>query len=244
MTPEEARLELDATTLRPNDASAEARDKAARDPELGAWLARRTELDERVANAMDDIVPIPGDLHMKLLAMSGLPLPAKKKAMPRAVMWLAAAAAFLLMFGGWWWTSSMNGQWRSEALASVKLVQYGMLRLEHRAKKLDDLMKLVASTNTAMPQSLPAGLMKLATYGCRTVQIAGKPATIVCFEIAPGKEVHLVVMNQADLASAPPMNRPEFASTSGWTTATWSTGTQSFMLATKEDGELLKKLFT
>lgn len=244
MTPEEARLELDATTLRPNDASAEARDMAAKDPELGAWLARRTEFDERVADAMDDIVPVPGDLHMKLLAMSGMPLPVKKKVIPRAVMWLAAAAAFLLMFGGWWWTSHMNGEWQSEALAHVKLVQHGLLPLQHRAKKLDDLMKLVASTDTAMPQSLPAGLMKLGTYGCRTVQIAGKPAMIVCFELSPGKEAHLVVMNHSDLASAPPMNSPVFSTQDGWTMAAWSSGTQSFMLATSEDSALLKKLFS
>jgi hypothetical protein len=244
MTPEEARLELDATTLRPNDASAEARDMAAKDPELGAWLARRTEFDERVADAMDDIVPVPGDLHMKLLAMSGMPLPVKKKVIPRAVMWLAAAAAFLLMFGGWWWTSHMNGEWQSEALAHVKLVQHGLLPLQHRAKKLDDLMKLVASTDTAMPQSLPAGLMKLGTYGCRTVQIAGKPAMIVCFELSPGKEAHLVVMNHSDLASAPPMNAPVFSTQDGWTMAAWSSGTQSFMLATSEDSALLKKLFS
>ncbi len=242
MSPEEARLELDATTLRPNDASDEARSAVEQDAQLGAWVAARTDFDQRVANAMDDI-PIPGDLHMKLLAKSGMPMPAKRKVMPRAVIWLAAAAVFLLMFGGWWWNTSMNGEWKSEALASVKLVQYGMMPLEHRAKKLDDLMKLVASTNTAMPQSLPEKLMKLGTYGCRTVQIAGKPATIVCFEIAPGKEVHLVVMNSADIKAAPPQGTPEFAASGGWTTAAWTTGAQSFMLATKEDGELLRKLF-
>lgn len=244
MTPEEARLELDATTLRPQDASAEARDMATKDPALGAWVAKRTEFDERVAAAMDDLVPIPGDLHMKLLAMSGMPLPVKKKVMPRAVIWLAAAAAFLLMFGGWWWTSHMNGEWQSEALAHVKLVQHGLLPLQHRAKKLDDLMKLVASANMAMPKDLPASLTKLGTYGCRTVQIAGKPATIVCFELAPGREAHLVVMNHADLASAPPMNKPEFSSKGGWTMAMWSAGSQSFMLATSEDPALLKKLFS
>ncbi len=244
MTPEEARLELDATTLHPQDASAEARAMAESDPQLGAWLAKRTEFDERVADAMADFVPIPGNLHMKLLAMSGTPAPVKKKPMPRMAVWLAAAAAFVLMVGGWWWTSHMNGEWQSEALAHVKLVQHGLLPLQHRAKKLDDLMNLVASTDTAMPQELPAGLMKLGTYGCRTVQIVGKPATIVCFELAPGKEAHLVVMNHGDLASAPPMNKPEFIVKDGWTMAMWSAGTQSFMLATSEDPALLRKLFS
>jgi hypothetical protein len=244
MTPKEARLELDATTLRPQDASAEARAMAEGDPQLGAWLAKRTEFDERVADAMADLVPIPGDLHMKLLAMSGTPGSMKKKAMPRMVVWLAAAAAFVLIFGGWWWTTSMNGEWQSEALAHVKLVQHGMLPLQHRAKKLDDLKQLVASSGMSMPQTLPASLSALRTYGCRTVQIAGKPATIVCFEIAPGKEAHLVVMNHSDLASAPPMNKPEFSAKDGWTMAIWSAGTQSFMLATSEDPALLKKLFS
>jgi hypothetical protein len=183
---------------------------------------------------------------MKLLAMSAQPIPtmAKRKPLSRQAVWLASAAAFVLIVGGWWWTTSINGEWQSEALAQVKLVQHGMLPLQHRAKKLDDLMKLVASTSITMPQSLPSGLMKLGTYGCRTVQIAGKPATIVCFELSPGKEAHLVVMNQGDLSSVPPMNKPEFSAKDGWTMATWSAGTQSFMLATNGDPALLKKLFS
>jgi hypothetical protein len=242
MTPEEARLQLDATTLRPQDASEEARAMVEHDAELGAWVASRTEFDERMSAAMDDI-PIPGHLHEKLLRMAGKPLPVKRRIMPRAVMWLAAAAALVLIAGVWWMNDAKTKGWQSEALAKVQLVEHGMSPLQHRARSLDQLMALVSGENLLMPQTLPAALMSLRTFGCRTIQVAGKPATIVCFELAPGKEVHLVVMNAADLNSAPPQKSPVFSTQGGWTMAAWSDGSQSFMLATSADAEMLKKLF-
>jgi hypothetical protein len=42
VTREEARLELDATTLRPHDASPEARAMLESNAELAAWHAKRT----------------------------------------------------------------------------------------------------------------------------------------------------------------------------------------------------------
>jgi hypothetical protein len=242
MTPEEARLQLDATTLRPQDASEEARAMVEHDAELGAWVASRTEFDERMSAAMDDI-PIPGHLHEKLLRMAGKTGPVQRRVMPRAVMWLAAAAALVIMAGIWWMNDAKAKGWQSEALAKVQLVEHGMSPLQHRARSLDALMKLVASTNTVMPMRMPDALMKLNTFGCRTIEVAGKPATIVCFELAPGKEVHLVVMNEADLNGAPPQKSPVFSTQGGWTMAAWSDGPQSFMLATSADAEMLKKLF-
>jgi hypothetical protein len=52
MTLEQARLELDATTLRPVDASEEARSLARSDPRLNAWITSRRDFDERIAKAL------------------------------------------------------------------------------------------------------------------------------------------------------------------------------------------------
>lgn len=242
MTPEQARLELDATTLRPQDASGEALSVVEQDAQLGAWVAERAEFDERVANAFDDL-PVPGDLHQKLLALGPARVPAPRKVMPRAVMWVAMAALVLLLGAGWFWQDAKSRGWQGEALAKVQMVQYGALRLEHRSKQLDELKKLLAQEGSLSPAHLPATLATLNTYGCRTIEVAGKPATIVCFELAPGKEAHLVVMNASDLNRPPPQATPEFNQQGGWATAMWSDGPQSFLLATNEDPALLKKLF-
>ncbi len=242
MTSEEARLQLDATTLRPQDASEEARAMVENDAELGAWVAARTEFDERVSAAMDDM-PIPAHLHEKLLRMIGEQQPMKRKIMPRVVMWLAAAAMVVFMAGNLWMNNAKAKGWQSEALAKVQLVQHGISPIQHRSRDLEELKKTLLAEGSLSPASLPASLAKLRTFGCRTIQVAGKQATIVCFEIAPGKEAHLVVMNEADLNGAPPQKSPVFSTQGSWTMATWSNGPQSFMLATSADAALLKSLF-
>ena len=51
MNREEARLELDATTLRPQDASAEAHAVLQSDAELREWHEKRTAFDQQAAQA-------------------------------------------------------------------------------------------------------------------------------------------------------------------------------------------------
>lgn len=245
MTPEQARLELDATTLRPQDASDEARALVEKDARLGAWVAGRTEFDEKVAAAFDDL-PVPGNLHAKLLQLSAGPVPTmpkKRLVIPRLIIGLATAALLLFMGFHAWMGSARARGWQAEALAKVQLVEHGMSPLQHRSRDIEELKKTLLAEGSLSPASLPATLTKLRTYGCRTVEVAGKPATIVCFELAPGKEAHLVVMNASDLASAPPQKSPVFSKDGGWTMASWSDGTQSFMLATSAGEEMLKKLF-
>lgn len=68
MNREQAKLELDATTLRPQDASEEAKSMAKEDQSLGAWLIKRTAFDEKVAKTSADLVitPVPPTLSVTL----------------------------------------------------------------------------------------------------------------------------------------------------------------------------------
>lgn len=59
MNREQARLELDATTLRPQDASEEALAVARRDADLREWLVKRTAFDEKVADVSSAGVEVP-----------------------------------------------------------------------------------------------------------------------------------------------------------------------------------------
>ena len=58
MNREEAQKKLDACTLRPGDAEAEARAFADQDPVLGEWLKKRTDLDEKIADTLAE-TPVP-----------------------------------------------------------------------------------------------------------------------------------------------------------------------------------------
>ncbi len=53
-----------------------------------------------------------------------------------------------------------------------------------------------------------------------------------------GKEVHLVVMNTADLLK---QAKPQFSSQEEWNLATWSDGQQTFLLATTDNAAALRR---
>jgi hypothetical protein len=50
-------------------------------------------------------------------------------------------------------------------------------------------------------------------------------------------------MDNARLNSAPPQMKPQFQTSKNWHMATWSDGSQTFLLATSASEQALKKLF-
>lgn len=96
MNREEAKLELDATTLRPQDASAEARELLQSDAKLREWHAKRTAFDEKVADTL--AASIPAGLKESIL-QSAKPQPRRSGKRWIAPVILTAAAACIA--GAW-----------------------------------------------------------------------------------------------------------------------------------------------
>lgn len=239
MTREEARLELDATTLRPQDTSPEARAMAESDPALGAWLEKRTAFDESVADAF--AATIPAGLRESILQNANRPT----KRPVRSVLptLISAAAAVALGWTLFWPVSGDMPAWQAESLAAVVKVEHGMSRVDHLSRDIAAIKKLLVADQSPTPSRLPGTVGNMPVLACKRIQVAGRVASIICFEITPGKEAHLVVMDNAALASAPPQMQPQFQTSKNWHMASWSDGTQSFLLATTADEAELKKLF-
>jgi len=239
VTREEAQLELDATTLRPQDASKEARALAESDPALGAWLKKRTAFDEDVAEAF--AASIPAGLRESILQ-------AAKKPAKRPVRWMlptliSAAAAVVI---GWFMLWPVDGEmpaWQAESLAAVTKVEYGVSKVDHLSHDFEAIKKMLVADQSPTPIRLPGTVGNMPVLACTRIEVVGRVASIICFEITPGKEAHLVVMDNAALASAPPQMQPQFQTSKNWHMASWSDGTQSFLLATTADEAALKKLF-
>jgi hypothetical protein len=236
---EEARLELDATTLRPQDASPEARAMAQRDPELREWLKKRTEFDEQVADAF--AASIPAGLRESIL------LNARRSA-KRPTRWilptLAAAAAAIAL--GWtmlWPVNNSMPTWQAESLAAVTKVEYGVSKVDHRSHDFEALKKMLVADHFPTPVHLPGMVGAMPALACKCIKVAGRKASIICFEIEPGKEAHLVVVDNTGLADMPPQLQPQFKNSKNWNMASWSDGSQTFLLATTADVAALKKLF-
>lgn len=241
MNREEARLELDATTLRPQDASPEARAMAEKDPQLAAWLEKRTAFDENVADALQAMTASDAGLRDRILMAARRPAKRARRWITPTLIAAAACVAF-----GWvmfWPGNAAMAAWESESLHAVAQVEYGVMKLDERAETYEAVRKLLTEQECPCPSKLPQRLTGLRTYGCKRVQVDGRAATIICFELQPGKEAHLVVFDNTGLGNCPAQDAPSFKSSRNWHYASWSHGSQSFMLATTGDEAALKKLF-
>ncbi|MBL9131674.1 MAG: hypothetical protein JNG86_10770 [Verrucomicrobiaceae bacterium] len=237
MNREEAKLELDATTLRPQDASAEARELLQSDAELREWHAKRTAFDEKVADTL--AASIPAGLKESILQR------AKQPQRRSGVRWIAPViltAAVACIAGAWLLLWPVHGgmpAWQADAMAEVTKLEYGMGRLDDRAPTLDELKAMLVATNSPAPEALPAALAATRTFGCKRITVDGKAATIICFRIGEGRqEAHLVVVDAAN--ASPPS--PKLEQSKNWSLASWSAGTKTYMLATTQGAAELRRL--
>lgn len=209
------------------------------DPLLAAWHAKRAEFDESVAVAF--ATAIPAGLRDSILQNA-------KRPAKRNVRWIlpailtAVAACVVIGFTLLWPVTDDMPAWQAESLSAVVKVEHGVMKLDQRASTLDEVKKLLAATHSPSPQHLPGVIDQHRTFGCKRIQVAGRPATIICFRLDGGKEAHLVVMDNSQLASAPPQLKPQFQASKNWHMASWSEGRQTFLLATSAGEKELKKL--
>lgn len=243
MNREQARLELDATTLRPQDVVPEARAHVENDPTLAAWVAQRTAFDEQVAGILRDEMSAPEALRERLLASARAPRAASRQVRDWLVPSLVAAAACIAL--GWQiMMPDFNGlpAWQAEAMPTLAKLEIGMTRLDQRSTDVEVLKRYLTASSLPCPHCMPDELVNMRTYGCKRIQVAGRPAAIICFDLGGGKEAHLIVIERSGLPDAPPEHQPQFAKSDDWNLAAWSDGTQSFLLATKADVTALKRL--
>ncbi|MBV6498368.1 MAG: hypothetical protein CJBNEKGG_00590 [Prosthecobacter sp.] len=237
MTHEEARLELDATTLRPQDLSEEARTLLEQDAALAAWTDRRRSFDERVAGAMPEEVP--AGLRERLLVLDA---GSRHRTVWKRTPWFAAAAAVLLL-GGLLVRPGPGPEtsWQDEAMVVVRQLEHGRTRLTERAGSLEALRGYLDARHSPSPGRMPGRMDQTRTFGCKLIQAGGHPATIICFQLEDGREAHLVIIENAGPRGRPP-EEPKLTALDGWNLAAWSDGPVSYLLATTADAAALKRL--
>lgn len=243
MNREQARLELDATTLRPHDAVPEARAHVENDTTLAAWVNQRTAFDKHVSGILRDELSAPRDLRERLLASAKAPQAASRRMRDWIVPSLVAAAACIAL--GWQiMLPEFKGlpAWQAEAMPTLAKLEIGMTRLDQRSTDVEVLKRYLTASSLPYPDCMPEALVNMRTFGCKRIQVAGRPAAIICFDLGGGKEAHLIVLERAGLPEAPPEHQTQFTRSEDWNLAAWSDGTQSFLLATKADLSALKKL--
>jgi len=244
MNRKEAKQVLQA--LRPDDTNTseptviQALIRVESDPELKTWWEAQQSFDRKVAAKLEE-VPVPDDLRATILAARKIrPFTPQ----PHFSYWLAAAAvvAILCVVGTIMRNSAFGPVDRTEYAAAIfPLINHDTPALAMISPDQDKIMAWLREQR-APTGMLPAKMTALPTIGCQKFTMHGHTVSLICFTLTGGGIAHLFVVDKQALSDPPADNAPEFNQVEGWSTAAWSDGRMSYVLATQAGPDALKQL--
>lgn len=242
MTNEQAKLILQAYRPGGQDAHdplyAEALAQARCDPGLARWFEAEQSLDAAIGEKFRE-QPVPSHLESDILALATLRRP---EPWWRRTSWMAAAALVaLLALAALWWPGRRQGQLAAYRDNMTDFLNRRFDHLDFKARRVTELKQFLAQRGAPGDFALPAGLSELPGYGCRVLAWEGRTVSLICFHLADKKQIHLFVIQGPKFRDAPPAGSVQFASSSGWTTASWRQGDTTYLLAGKGGQAALQK---
>jgi len=244
MKPDDIKAQLDASTLRPQDATEAARARLEQDGSLRSWVEDRQKFDEKVADAMAGI-PVPAGAQAMLLKAVAEERHKHKVRRTALFMGGAIAVSTLMVVLGFFLLQSNDatkpGHWESQALAMVKQIDHGQMRLDHFSGDIQLLKDQLSQAGAPVPGLLPESVKALRSLGCKTITLAGLPASVICFELRPGMEAHLVIQEYTEVEQVD--TKPAYRQSNNWNLAEWKADGRRYLLASRASTEELRQLF-
>lgn len=210
------------------------------------------ETDASFAGALSSIAAPEGLRDQILNAMNAEAeakrvVPMAPSASSRVSNWLmTAAVAAAVVLGAF---VALN--FPAENRVSPALVERSMIGFFEADYSLDQLgsdhgplKKWLASNDLPTPGVMPVGLESSPSLGCKEIEIAGKPASLICFDSEEGV-VHLVVLNRADVETAlPALANADCigCKKSGWSRVSWEQDDKALILLGEMEPENLRKV--
>jgi hypothetical protein len=212
------------------------------DPELNAWWEAQQAFDRRVAAKLKE-VPVPEDLRETILAGRKIERMTPQP-QPHLIYWLAAAALVaILCVAGALQRVQTHGRLSQDDFAAAVLP---MLKNDDPplAMMSPDHDKIAAwlKEKGAPMGTLPDKIASLPSVGCQKFMVHGHPVSLVCFAMSDGRIAHLFMVPQDALTDPTPDTIPFYRPLLNWSTASWSDGHMSYLLATSSGTETLKQL--
>jgi anti-sigma factor RsiW len=259
MNREEAKLILQAYRPGGQDAGdpqfAEALALAKTDPELAAWFARQQKFDALISREIKSL-PAPPDLKEKILALENpqrqktieLPAPAWWRnlfSFNPPVTWAMTAAVFILCGIVIFWKQPENSV--HFANYSAQMVYAAVNDSNHVDVENKNMKQIVAwlgehhgENNFVLPVALngDSGLV-----GCRVLDWHGQKVSMLCYGLSGSGHVDLFVANSNIFPDAPPEDKPQFVSSGGMPTASWSHDGEAYLMVGHGDMGALEMIF-
>lgn len=242
----QARLVLQAH--RPTDLAAtipelaEALTLAENDPELKAWWEAQQAFDRKVAAKLADI-RVPADLRANILASQKIEPFTLRPFFP---FWLAAAAVVAILCAS---SASFHASYLASQhistdafhVATLEFVSNPNAELGMTSTDRDKVLAWLKGQNAPVG-AMPGKLTALPTFGCQKLMVQGHAVSLMCFTLADGQLVHLFVVPRDAMTEPPLRAAPDIKMVNGWATASWSDERMSYMLATQDGMDTLRRL--
>lgn len=201
------------------------------DPALQRQLDARVARDNAIAAKLRSVRP-PHDLPARLLGER------KVVAFPsnfwRPPQWLNLAAA-VVMLGvvAFWLTKTRQDAFPMYRAAMAKFVA-SKYDLDTHANDLTTLQQAFAAAGWPADYVVPDGLQKLHVEGGRRHEWHGQKVSLLCFETKEDGDVWLFVIDHHAAAGTPTTATPQVIQAGKITTASWTRGQYTYLLATEK----------
>ncbi|HEX4122242.1 MAG TPA: hypothetical protein VH619_16615 [Verrucomicrobiae bacterium] len=224
----------------------EARQFAKTDPELAQWLEAHCQ-SYLILRQKFKTIPVPAGLKEQILSERIIHRPSFPS------FWrtpLAVAAVVALLLGVVAGIRHVNGPDRYAAyrkrMTETALRSYSM---ELTSPDPAAVRNFLQSKNAPADFSLPAGLRTASLVGCAATKWQGNPVSMICFKtgrpLGPGdqSDLWLFVTDRKSVTNPPSHDQeaPQFAHVNKAATASWSDGSQVYLLAVVGDETFLRK---
>lgn len=240
MTNEEAKFILSAYRPNGRDASdpamVEALEQAARDPELSAWFRDEQAVDKVICKKLAEVA-VPDGLKTHIIAGHRLMKPptSHRSGLSQMMKW----AAILVVFVGVLGFLSLRDS-NADVIAQYRSDMTGLLAmksapLDYNGRSLSEIRNWLGENNVSAQFKVSPALSGQSTMGCQILEWNGAQVTLVCFDTGDGQLAHLLVVDRSAFPGLTELPQPILESVDGWTTASWVSDDQVYLLAGKGD---------
>jgi hypothetical protein len=163
-------------------------------------------------------------------------------------MLLAGALATLLVLGGALVLMRPSGSRYDFAsfrrVMTGKVVRIGTYpHMDLETNNLSQIRQYLAQNGGQTDYSLPNGLERTPGTGCATFKWHEKKVSMICFNSKgqpKNPDLFLFVIDKSALASTPPVS-PEVSEAGGFSTASWTSGDKTYVLAAAGGQDFIRK---
>ena len=217
---------------------AEALAQARRNPELGRWFEEQCAVDAAVREKFHQIAA-PASLPQQILAERKIIRPVIWWAHP--ALWAAAAAAIVLaVLVGYLLQRPETPNFQSYRKNMARLVS-GEYKMMLETNDLGAIRQFLGKNHGASDYVLTKELEKLPGEGCALIDWHGQRVSLVCLDRGHDDDLFLFIVDRSALPDPPLSPSAQFAHVNNMTTASWTVGDKTYVLAAKGNEEGLRK---